>query len=225
LHAPHARRNGHGASGAGVDTQLETLMDKYVEAVRLQNSLKKQIKQTLREREAEVKRKEEEAKEALRRAKKEKDALKKASALMKERMKDAEIMESDDGNEDGDKAGSVEDDDEWEDYVDGGQNDDCNAQMGGSPISSPMIKPGRRNGGLVAPSQTKEDSPIEADDEERVKSLANAIRRKQLDKFRREMDEREAQKMVICMNQAKAQLQAEKEAREKRIKEEDTPDE
>jgi hypothetical protein len=213
LHAPHARRNGHGASGAGVDTQLETLMDKYVEAVRLQNSLKKQIKQTLREREAEVKRKEEEAKEALRRAQKEKDALKKASALMKERMKDAEIMESDDESEDNDNAESADEDDEWEDYVDGGQSNDNGAQVV-NPAGSSKSGCGITEPGALA-KEARQGHTSKGEDEERLKALAEANWQEEMDEGQRWHEEWKAKLKAQCMEKAKAQLQAEKAAEEK----------
>jgi hypothetical protein len=70
-------------------------MEDYLHATRLQNSLKKRIKQLLKEREVEAKKKEDEAREALRKAEEERKAMENASVLMKEKMKQAEMIDGD----------------------------------------------------------------------------------------------------------------------------------
>jgi hypothetical protein len=98
FNTPPASVHGH-SSTSNFDAQLASLMEDYLHATQLQNSLKKRIKQLLKEREVEARRKEDEAREALRRAEEERQTAESASILMKEKMKQAEMMDDDEEDE------------------------------------------------------------------------------------------------------------------------------
>jgi hypothetical protein len=92
LDTPSANSNDHGDTN-NLDSQLESLMEEFLDSIRIQNSLKMQIKQLLKEREAEAKRKEDEARKALRKAEEERKAIEEASVIMKEKMKQVEMID------------------------------------------------------------------------------------------------------------------------------------
>jgi hypothetical protein len=107
LDTPPANTDGQRGTG-NLDTQLASLMEDYLHATRLQNSLKKRIKQLLKEREVEARRKEDEAREALHKAEEERKAMENASALMKEKMKQAEILDDEEKEEEEKKVEVME---------------------------------------------------------------------------------------------------------------------
>jgi hypothetical protein len=92
LGTPSASSDGRGGTG-NLDAQLASLMEEFLDAIRLQNSLKKRIKQLLGGREAEAKRKEDKAREALREAEEERKAMEIESVVMMEKLKQAQMMD------------------------------------------------------------------------------------------------------------------------------------
>ena len=77
------------------DDQLETLMEDYIHATRLQQSLKKRVNALMRQKETEAARKEDEARKALLEAHEETQRLMRENQLLKEKMKQLEIADDD----------------------------------------------------------------------------------------------------------------------------------
>jgi hypothetical protein len=78
---------------SSVDAQLASLMEDYVRTTQLQNSLKKRIRDILKEKEAEARKREDEAREALRKAEQEAQDMERAVMMAGEEMKEVEMMD------------------------------------------------------------------------------------------------------------------------------------
>ncbi|PVF92421.1 hypothetical protein CPB86DRAFT_877895 [Serendipita vermifera] len=97
--SPPIAGSNDGHPNGSFDAQLECLMKDYQDAIRLQSSIKAHIHLLLQEREADVIRREKEAKEALRKLEEEKEATRNANVLIKERMNQAELRRDNGENE------------------------------------------------------------------------------------------------------------------------------